>query len=190
MFEKLGGIFPVKPRETEKSDTRQDIRRHDPEFERNAKREKSLDDENARDENAIIGVEALLHFLDDIVKDKAHEQDKNAPNALSQNPSKAPHNYPPAPITEEKFQASRAAGAYQHVAKANNQPDVLLETTDQAQGPSLDLASADIRIIHVLIKNVALLHEAHVEHLTLEPAATFLDSLQNAVEHARLALSL
>ena len=74
------------------------------------------------------------------------------------------------------------------MAIENEKSTVLLETTDQAGGPPLDLSAADIRTIHTLIEDLKNLNDAGVEILHIERAASFLESLVTAVNKIKTTL--
>lgn len=196
MFSALGNIFTPKPRHTQQSDTRQEIHRHDPEFERR-QRKKDKKHEDALDQNgATVSVAALTEFLVDFVK-TAGEKDTKPLNTTSTSP--APNDLARAEQNQIKPQknsvktsgtAAKAASAYQSVAASNAKSSILIETTDQqAQGPSLDLDAADIRVIYGLIEDLKELAKANIEYLHIEPAETFLASLVNAVKASKASIS-
>jgi len=191
MFSALGNIFSSKPRHAEQSDTRQGIQRHDPEFERRNKKKNKKDDENIDQNGATVSVEALKTFLDNFVKNGAEEQatsespsnEKNTPQFVA--PTHDQKTSASATTTDQTSRkASQAASAYQTTAE-NEKSSILIETTDQAEGPTLDLSAADIRVIYTLIGDLKILNNANIEYLRIERAETFLDSLTNAVKKAK-----
>ena len=64
--------------------------------------------------------------------------------------------------------AAQAANAYETMAQASKHNEILIETTDAAQGPTLDLSNQDIRSIHTLIEDLAILSEKNIETLKIE----------------------
>lgn len=174
MFNALGQIFSPPPlRHAEHSDTRQEIQRHDPEFERRRKKQNPQASDEQTETVPIVSVEALLAFLQAFVK-------KNQPvGIIGENANSTPQTPTAAP-------ASYAASAYQNTARAQQKNTILLETTDSAaQGPEMNLSAADIRLILRLIEDLKLLKAAEIEQLELGRAATFLQSLQDAVNTAK-----
>lgn len=176
MFNVLGQIFtPAPPRQAEHADTRQEIRRHDPEFERRRKKHHETTVDEAPEQGTIIAVDALLMFLSAFIK--------NNPPAGTLNSTQTQNTTAPTPAVSS---AGRAASAYQNTASAGHKNQILLETTDTAaHGPEMALSSADIRIMLQLIEDLKFLKSAQIEHLQLERAATFLQSLVDAVQNAK-----
>jgi hypothetical protein len=191
MFNALGNIFSIKPRQAEQTDTRQGIQRHDPDYERPRKEKPPEKENDFTQDGATVSVKALRIFLENFIKNGAEE---NAPGAKTQNP--APQD--PAIQTEtnpainekqaKSSPAAYAASSYQNTAQANEKSAILLETTDAAGGPPLDLSAADIRAIHALIEDLKILNAANIEYLRIERAASFLESLRNAVNKVKASL--
>ena len=196
MFSALGSIFSVKPRQAENTDTRQAIQRHDPDFERRRKKKEATPEEALQQDNALVSVSALREFLENFVKNSP-ENTAEIQKEKTSEVSKEAIDYniqtempldTQAQNAAKSGQAAQAASAYQNSAQSNEKSKVLLETTDQAEGPPLDLSSADIRVIYKLIEDLKLLNDSNVEYLRIERAATFLDSLVNAVNTAKSGL--
>jgi hypothetical protein len=190
MFHALGQIFPpLLPRQAEQSDTRQDIQRHDPEFERRKKKPSAAAAEEEGGEAPVVAVEALLEFLTAFVKN-------NPPVGTSQKIETESHNQ--AVQSDEDYSvaaatttASRAASAYMNTARApQRQHSVLLQTSDAAGagGPEMTLSGADTRTVLALIAELKILRAAQIEQLQLEPAATFLQALVDATSKAKAYL--
>ncbi|MEM7650491.1 MAG: hypothetical protein AAF204_00215 [Pseudomonadota bacterium] len=200
MFTALGNIFSVKPRQTEQSDTRQEIQRHDPDFERRKKKKNERQSDESFADNALVSVDALAIFLDNFVKNGAElPQDQKAAEELNDEIVDAleyEENESAETATSSDTytqgsrsgQAAQAASVYQNISQANEKSKVLFETTDQSEGPPLDLSSADIRVIYALIEDLKTLSEANIEFLRIERAATFLDSLTTAVVKAKASI--
>ena len=69
MFSTIGRIFSNQPpRQAENTDTRQDIQRHDPDFERRRKKRQSEKEEPFPEDGATVSVEALRIFLENFLK--------------------------------------------------------------------------------------------------------------------------
>ncbi len=192
MLHTIGNIFVREPRQAEQTDTRQGIKRHDPDQERSRRRRKEDTSEEFGEDFAHVSVEALSVFLKNFVKEQAAEElktDSGQPlaheatiiepdNIVQEQPVNRPTN--PA--------AAKAASAYQSMSQSHKQDDVLIETTDTAQGPAFDLSAEDVRAINVLIEDLETLKKARIETLTIERAASFLESLTNAVQQAKATL--
>ena len=197
MFSALGNIFSAKPRQAEHTDTRQAIQRHDPDFERRRKKKEQSPEEALGQDNALVSVSALREFLENFVKNSPENTQQTQKTQASAEPKEAmdyniqtemPLDAQPQ-SSQKSAQAAQAASAYQNRAQSNEKSKVLLETTDQSEGPALDLSSADIRVIYTLIEDLKLLREFNIEYLRIERAATFLDSLVTAVNAAKSGLS-
>lgn len=193
MFTGLGNIFSIKPRHAEQTDTRQGIQRHDPEFEQRRESKKEEKDQEFTEDGATISVDALAVFLANFIQNKDQETTNNGAeqrNAQSTPTPAVQENIEQPAVKSAGNPAAQAASMYQTTAQNTEKHDILLETTDQAKGPPLDLSSADIRTIHALIEDLKLLKDARIEYLHIERAATFLDSLVNAVNKVKLAGNL
>lgn len=84
MFSTIGNIFSgeQKPREAENSDTRLDIKRHDPDQERKKKDDSSEDDVNAflKEDSATVSTDSLFVFLENFLEAQLQKQARNASN--------------------------------------------------------------------------------------------------------------
>ncbi|MCB1720297.1 MAG: hypothetical protein KDI11_00910 [Alphaproteobacteria bacterium] len=190
MFSELSKILPIKPRQAEHADTRQDIQRHDPDYERHHSKKDQTEEQELYETGATVAVEALQHFLEEFLRNNPEE--KGQPGQKKETPpfsetQKQNAALPPSPPSHANPTA-RAASAYQTMAAANEKSTVLLETTDQAGGPPLDLSAADIRTIHTLIEDLKTLNDAGIEILHIERAASFLESLVTAVNKIKTTL--
>lgn len=192
MFSALGSIFSIKPRQAEQTDTRQALQRHDPDYEQNRKKKESSPDQDLNDDGASVSVEALRIFLENFVRNGA-EDEKNHAAPAEEDTFPEPQDYKiqqnmdlqEADRNETKpGQAAMVASVYESTAQTKDNT-TLFETTDQAQGPALDLQAADIRTIHILIEDLKTLAQENIEYLHIERAETFLDSLVNAVHKAK-----
>lgn len=190
MFYSIGNIFTREPRQAEHTDTRQAIQRHDPDFQRSKDDQHEDTGEEFGENFAFVSVSALILFLQNFVKEHSREEQfKDAAQALSElNDEKDVHPEEPHQRAPANPQAAKAANAYQTMAQANKQNEILIETTDAAQGPSLDLSNQDLRSIYALIEDLNALSEQNVETLKIERAETFMDSLKAAVQRAKATL--
>ncbi len=199
MFNALGGIFSIKPRQAENSDTRQNIQRHDPDFERPRKKKDSQSDDSFIQEGATVSVAALRLFLQNFIKNGAEEGQENPSETTAPSEKPAPDPLDFKIQTEmtlddtnaadkKSAAAAYAASTYKSAAQTNDKSSVLIETTDTAQGPPLDLSAADIRTVYALIEDLKILSEKNIEYLHIERAESFLESLMNAVNKVKAAL--
>ncbi|MBL4803714.1 MAG: hypothetical protein JKY71_02525 [Alphaproteobacteria bacterium] len=189
MLYSIGNIFTREPRQAEQTDTRQAIQRHDPEFERPSQEKQQDATEEFGEDFAHVSVEALSVFLKNFVR----EQSAETPQDTNEQPLVEEYTTPqvsePIPqSTATNSAAAQAASAYQSMAHSHRHEEVLIETTDAAQGPSLDLSAEDVRAINALIDDLEVLKQARVETLQIERAASFLESLKNAVDRAKATL--
>jgi hypothetical protein len=182
MFSNLAQIT-AKPRHAENADTRHDIRRHDPEQEHRSKKEKG-EGHSTFDtyDNAVVSIDALRMFLENFLKSLttgSAGENMNLPaqgfNAGNDNPE-APET--PRPVDA---QASRAASIYQTGAKTAPRTHMPVGKAPE-QGPAIE--NEDVRRIHGLLRDTAVLLSRGIEYLTIEQRETFLDSLAAAVTKA------
>ncbi len=200
MFNALGNIFSIKPRQAEHTDTRQGIQRHDPEFERRRRSKESQEESDFTQDNATVSVEALRLFLENFVKNANEDGSEHVTpttDSFMEEEPKDPLDFKiqtemtlgdNARADKQSSTAAHAASRYQNTAETTEKNTVLLETTDSAEGPPLDLSAADIRTIHILIDDLKSLSEAKIEYLNIERANSFLESLINAVNKVKTTL--
>jgi len=194
----IGNIFSTAPRQAEHTDTRQGIQRHDPDYERPRKDKNPKEEDDFTQDGAIVSVSALLVFLENFIKNGADENVQRSTKSDNLNPTVQSTALDFKIQTEldlgknenktKSGAAAYAASSYQNAAHTNEKSAVLLETTDTAGGPSLDLSAADIRTIHALIEDLKTLNAANIEYLKIERAASFLESLINAVNKIKTTI--
>lgn len=193
MLYSIGNIFTREPRQAEHTDTRQAIQRHDPDYERPSQQQNEETAEEFGEDFAHVSVDALSIFLKNFVKEQtsADTQQTAHQQPLTSEPEADTETFTQ-PDGESNAvsnpAAARAANAYQSMSQAHKQEEVLIETTDAAQGPSLDLSAEDVRSISVLIDDLEELKKARIETLKIERAESFLQSLRNAVTIAKSRL--
>ena len=191
MFYTLGNILSPQSRRTEQTDTRQEIHRHDPEYERRKGQKQDKKDEINLEDGAIVSVEALKDFLENFVRERTRQNQTEQPGAQKseeQAPTPETNTQQSQTRTPLNTPSAQAASAYAQSAHMNDHSKVLLETTDKTEGPALDLSAADMRTLHVLIEDLKTLQNAKIEIIKLEPAASFLDSLVSAVNKVKSGL--
>lgn len=182
MFSNLGNIFVTRPRHAENTDTRLDIRRHDPEQERRQKKDGDTEQKPKFDtyDQATVSVDALRAFLENFLKSLINQQ-TGQDIRLSGNTDSVriqPEH------ARSDARASRAASMYQtaaHTAPRTAQSP--MDATETDVPPSLD--NEDVRTIHALLADLATLQVRRIEYLTIERGDTFLASLVAAVHKAK-----
>jgi hypothetical protein len=182
MFSNLAQILSNRPRHAENSDTRQEIKRHDPDQERRKKDEKD-DDKGVRFDtydNAVISVSALRVFLENFLNSlTGNAATGGEAIALSAQGFDAAEG---ADATDHKPQsaaASHAANVYQMAAKTARPTPVPV-----AKPAEPLLGNEDVRTIHRLMNETLVLQSRGIEYLTIERGETFLASLAAAVAKA------
>ena len=181
MFTSLNNILGLnQPRHAEQNDTRQEIQRHDPDYERRRrKKQKAEDDLFAGEDGATVSVEALTLFLNKFLKELS-DKPKQGFNATSL-PEKEDIQSPKDNQRLSSGPAAQAANAYAHMAKSNQQKSILGDI-NESNADLISLDGSEVRIIHGLLKDLKLLSEKNVEYIHIERASSFLQSLVNAVE--------
>lgn len=187
MFEKIMGMFSItgRPRETDPSDTRQDIRRHDPEQERK-KQPRPEKEKLSFDigDSASVSVEALRLFLENFLR--SLEKDASAKTAAKIPAAPAQPQQTPPPTPPAQGRAARAASAYRHVGNANRATSILdAAGAGDETAPAISLPASEVRTIHRLLEDLKILAAADVQQITVERGESFLQSLVNAVETAK-----
>lgn len=181
MFTSLNNILGLnQPRHAEQNDTRQDIQRHDPEYERR-KRKKQNHEEDlfSGEDGATVSVQALTLFLNKFLKELSDKpkQGFNTTSRADKDPKKE--------IPEHRLQttgpAAHAASAYEQSAQSGQKTSILGDINEN-NADLISLDGSEVRIIHALLKDLKLLSEKNVEYIHIERASSFLQSLVNAVE--------
>lgn len=185
MFSTIGNIITgqQKPRETETSDTRLDIHRHDPDAER---RKNESDDENVNallnEDDAEVSIEALYIFLENFLQSQI-DKAKQGEATKTELPD-APQERQPA--AEPKGKAAVAINAYTQAAEVTQTKSIMDNSTPSPQ--EMDIDSEEVRMIHALLSDLKILSARNVQSLHIERDETFLLSLTHAVQKAKAAL--
>ncbi|NCT41766.1 MAG: hypothetical protein GW778_08930 [Alphaproteobacteria bacterium] len=183
MFTSIGNILGVKPRHAEQNDTRQDIQRHDPEFERRRKKKQKAEEELfGQEDGATLSIDALSVFLNKFLKELSDKQPSKGFNATSSGQSENKTEQADSPSAERPVsgKAAQAAGAYQHMAQRQHETSILGEVNEN-NADLISLDAAEIRTIHAILEDLKLLEDKDIEYIHIQRADSFLQSLVNAV---------
>jgi hypothetical protein len=197
MFSGIGQILNV-PRLAEHADTRQELQHHDPEYQRRKRDSSKNHSEGAQDEDTTVSVEALSIFLQNFLKTTGNQRKRETKTFNGEDRRQSDEQLTPPPETQREMnlgedtrkrsaQAARAAYAYQTMAHSNKKERILLETTDQGDGPEFELNASDVRTIHLLLEDLRTLKDRNIEYLIIGKADTFLQSLVTSVQAALTA---
>lgn len=176
MDSRLDSIFRTTFRTTEQTDSWLGIRREDAHDDRKPKHHDKKDDADAvSEEGASLSLPALYGFLQGLVAGQPGHLAASSPIA-------PPHTSPPpviSPATSPTTsRAAAAMRAYQTSARSTGTPHVDLHDAPPAiAAPAIDLSTEEIRIIHQLLADIAVLAGRNVMTITLRPAENFLGSL-------------
>lgn len=192
MFASIGQIFQTQPRQAEQSDTRQDIQRHDPEFERRKKKKHHEDEDLFPEDGATVSVQALRVFLENFLKSLSEEQQNiPGPNTQDENqaeldlgleaPPISKQSHPESQVQHVSGQAAYAANTYQHIASAGQKRSIL-EQTGVSGVPPIHLDASEVRTIHAILDDLKIAEERNVEYIRIERSESFLGSIAAAVD--------
>lgn len=186
MFTSLNNILGLnQPRHAEHSDTRQDIQRHDPEFERRKKKkEESPEDLLAGEDGATLSITALQAFLNNFLKELNDKKPSAGFNETSHAPTQDTN--PAAEIIDTPKQpisghAAYAANSYKHMSESQSRTSILGEVNEH-NADLISLDAAEVRTIHTILEDLKKLHNKNIEYIHIERSTSFLQSLVNAVE--------
>lgn len=178
MFTNLNQIPGMAPRHAENADTRQEIKRHDPDQERRKQEEKENEIQNPLDgeDHAVVTISALRVFLENFLKSLEATGGQSA--APVQNVAPTPQSQAPQNFSGGDMAASKAAQAYKSTARVTEGPQF-----DNQAGAATQsiLGGEDIRTIHALLGDLATLAARNIEYLQIEKNESFLQSLVAAV---------
>lgn len=191
MFSSLGPLFKTMFRQAEHADTRLEIRRDEKrESKKNTEFEDRPDDNDMWEDSTDVSVSALRLFLQNFVSGKTarspsgSEAASNNAFSASEDPSLTPPIAPDSPAVNSM--TARAVSAYQHQTGYRPAPAAAASTPPQSD---VDLVSGeDVRVIYALLSDLDDLASRGVETLRIRKAASFLESLTNAVQEYRNAL--
>ena len=197
MFTTITQFIGNPPRHAESADTRQEIKRHDPDQQNRREHEEREDDGLARDDSAVVSVSALevflKNFLQSMADDTKNKEEVGAKTAAPspQAPSASSPSTPQTPTPEtpahgqtrpnSNSAAARAASAYGRNAGTRN----TAVATPSPEALEALLGGEDVRIIHGLLDDIAALKKKNIEYLSIEKGESFLMSLKAAVDKAK-----
>ena len=193
MFSELGQIFTMQPRLAEGTDTRQALQRHDPDQQRRRQNKREQGDNTLDDfSDTVVSVQALKIFLEKYIQGQNAQSTANTQHNHKRRASdiqNTPQTQPELDLgtkqnNMQSAHAARAAAIYQSTDQSQQRKDVLLETTDQGQGPEFDLSAADIRSVHIMMEKIDRLIAYKVEYLRIQRRETFIDSLMETIDQA------
>lgn len=189
MFSQLGPLFKTTFRQAESNDTRQHIP-HDERDKGRRKREEAEKENTATDpwvDDTSVTVEALHTFLINFLKTMPGADD--GLTDTEKEDQKPITNRPPEKKRPTNTHNAKAVRAYQSMADkvSDTKPPLPPQNTSSGQEPTADLLqSQELRDIHRLIDDLDKLAGNGVQALHIRPAASFVESLKDAV---KLALS-
>ena len=187
MFSQLGPLFKTTFRQAESNDTRQHIP-HDERDKGRRKREEAEKENTAADpwvDDTSVTVEALQTFLINFLKTMPGADD--GMEATPENQKKPLSNRPPEQKRPTNTHNAKAVRAYQAIAEKSVESRPPPEKKTGSPEPTADLLqSKELRDIHSLIDNLETLRGRGIQALHIRPAASFIESLKDAVD---LALS-
>ena len=171
-------IPTARDQKTQQTDTREEIRRHDPDQERKKGEHKGFAEEQGifGDDQTEVSVQSLETFLPMLLKNYGGKQ-----------PS--PDKVEASEKIDQTNPNARAAGAYARMAKYGPSPEcpsVEIETQEGSgqEDSNPKLSKSEIQAIHRLQNDVAKLKAKGVHAIYINKAGTFLESLQNGVAEA------
>ena len=197
MFSGITNIFKPAPLKTEKTDTRQEIKRHEPEYEqrKEGKRKKTAQEIFGED-GATVSVDALQLFLENFLKSQNVKADDAFAAASTNAPRQAPdpetltgedsdddEYTPPELPSPGSGTAAYAAQMYQsmsHKIEEKSRAHILANASLE-DGPEIALSPSDVRIIHNLLKDLKKLEVREIHYLHIERQDDFLQSIVDAV---------
>lgn len=179
MFTNISQIIGLVPRHAENADTRQDIKRHDPDQQRGREHEESEDEGIFGDDSAVVSVGALEVFLKNFLQSMEAQPAETKPET-QKNPEKPAAQQPSRQSSNQNTAAARAASAY-----GRNSSNQKTATRPSAEAVEALLGGEDIRIIHVLLDDISVLKKQGTDYINIEKGESFLLSLKAAVEKAK-----
>lgn len=178
MLNNLGPFWNKIGRIAEGTDTRQYIVRHEPEHQ-SGKKSQQHDTREEKDDRAAVSIDSLILFLQSALPDNE--------TAIQPSPPPQQQETRAAPADPHAAQAAKAASAYASAGGnkiPRNTPAPQQPTSAQATSTP-ELSQDDIRTIQILINDLEDLKNRGFQSLPIQEGRNFLDSLVQAIRHAR-----
>ena len=180
MFIHVDPLFKVLTRHAESTDTREDIKRKDPDQERGKQKNKHEEHQNSAlwDDETDVSIEALTSFLQNLLGNKNHIFNNNAEPEKTEKLN-APENAP----------ASYAINAYQ---KRSGESKKIIHISEPSSNSESDvtLSEKDIPLVEALLDDLVELKKRNVEYLIISRQGTFFNSVKDAIQDAHDTQSL
>jgi len=183
MVSTFGNISLSTRRLAENADARLEIRRHDPDQQGNSRQKDEEDPKAAFDtyDNTVISIDSLRIFLENFLK-SLYQKPEAVQNTAEISIETGISESAGKPVSA---QASRAAGLYQSAARTVRTP--VLSTPTAPTPAESGVGNDEIRTIHRLLGEIAILQARKIEYVTIERGETFLGSLAAAIAKAKQA---
>ena len=163
------------------SDTREEIRRHDPDQEQRKKGRRFAEEQAMfGDDRTEISLNSLEAFLPMLLKNYAAQPQREA------------FSVDDARQFDQAIPSARAAGAYARMAEYANPVGVLREKVKESTArqdkdipnDNPTLSKEEVKIIHQLQKDVKTLRTKGIETLSINKSGSILEGLQAAIQDA------
>lgn len=179
MFTNISQIIGLVPRHAENADTRQEIKRHDPDQQRGREHEESEDGGIFGDDSAVVSVDALEIFLKNFLQSMDEKSAEPEPEGQKKQDKPVALQHP-RQSSNQNTVAARAASAYGRNSRNQSAP-----SRPSAEAVEAILGGEDIRIIHVLLDDIIVLKKQGTDYINIEKGESFLLSLKAAVQKAK-----
>tara|TARA_B100002003_G_C13817225_1_gene402480 strand:- start:54 stop:554 length:501 start_codon:yes stop_codon:yes gene_type:complete len=163
MFSELGKVIAPHTRHAENTDTHQYLRKHERDQRRNKNGNKSDEIFEAGEDQATVSIQALCVFIESLI-----QKENNASTSQGHLSANTPQ-----PLSQANPNA-RAASAYAHAA----------ETMPHKQENEIPDSTSDNSELGQILNKLKALQTRNIEHLHIERADSFLESLFNAIDKA------
>lgn len=175
MDSRLDSLFRTTFQPAQQTDTRQGIRREEPQHDQQ-KKQKKKDGENAEsgDDEATLSVQALHEFLRNILTQAGEKMPSGIHQTMPEEDRSA-SSRPADPAS------AHAALAYQTAARAT--PGRRIDFSERPgaaatpAGPAITLSAEERRTVHKLLEDIEALGQRGIGAIPLIPADSFLHSL-------------
>jgi hypothetical protein len=173
MFSRLETIFRTEFRHTEKTDTRQEIKRNHNQRRDKKENKKNKDSEIFSDDDfTTVSIKALIIFLKNLIKNEIE-------NENNQNPEKSKNNID-TPKENKRAGNPKTAMAINAYEKSSNNERQSIQISEDSNN-AVKLTKEEIIKIKKILEKLDTLSKQNYERLNLKPAPTFLESLDQAM---------
>ena len=179
MFSGLGQILKPAVRQAEETDAHLYLQKHERDQQRKKRdQENDKDDYFDTEDRASVSVDALYAFISNMI---AESESKDSGKTIKTPTDQPLHALTPSSQEHQNSKTAKAAGAYAHAAETGSANTTQIPQRAHAE----KTGDGKNAMLYDLLKEIEILKARNVQDIYIEKAATFKESLINAIMHAK-----